>query len=291
MNGPLTLSTNPLWIDAEVHVLPPEWCNRDYYPAMSENVMRRVVYDHPERAEALRGATYEALRESLAACGLDGAVLLGMPWKDDDMNWRNNAYIADVLKKGDPHIYAMGLLPAPGADLRDAVKRIGDMGFRGVKVIPSWQDYVLDDAVLEPALDEMEKGGLILYPHTDQAYLPPAGRDPPHALLAVARRHPNLKILAPHLGGLLALYALHAPVSAALKNILFIASLPTTMRMTLYAVDAIGADRIAFGTDFPFNPAHDQAAICRAFEALPLENAARDAIKGQNLVDFLNAVP
>lgn len=249
--------------------------------------MRRVLYDHQDRDVALPHATFEGLQASMSACGLDGAVLLGMPWKDDDMNWRNNAYLAEAMARGGRYMYAMGLLPAPGTDLRDAVRRIADMGFQGVKVIPSWQGYRLDDPVLEPALEEMERRDLVLYPHTDQGYLPPEGNDPPHALLSVVRRHPGLRVLAPHLGGLLALYALHPPVGSALGNVLFIASLPTTLRMTLYAVDAIGAERIAFGTDFPFNPTHDQKSLCDGFLALPLDAEQARAIKGRNLVRFL----
>jgi len=275
------------WIDAEVHLLPPEWCKPSFLPASTETVMRRVLYEHRDRDIALPRATFEALEESMSVCGLDGAVLLGMPWKDDEMNWRNNAYLAEARERGGRYMYAMGLLPAPGCDLRDAVRRISDMGFQGVKVIPSWQGYVLDDAVFEPALDEMERRQLVLYPHTDQGYLPPHGFDPPHALLTVARRHPSLRILAPHLGGLLALYSLHPPVGRALKNVMFIASLPTTLRMTLYAVDAVGASRVAFGTDFPFNPSHDQKSLCDAFEALPLSIEDTRMVKGRSIVQFL----
>jgi uncharacterized protein len=275
------------WIDGEVHLLPPEWCKQRFNPPATETVMRRVLYDHRDRHIALPLATFEALEESMAVCGLDGAVLLGMPWKDDEMNWRNNAYLAEAMQRGGRYMYGMGLLPAPGCNLHDAVRRIADMGFQGVKVIPSWQGYRLDDAVLEPALEEMERRDLVLYPHTDQGYLPPDGLDPPHALLAVARRHPGLRILAPHLGGLLALYTLHAPVGSALKNVMFIASLPTTLRMTLYAVDAVGAARVAFGTDFPFNPSHDQKSLCDAFESLPLPAKDSRIVKGRSLVRFL----
>jgi predicted TIM-barrel fold metal-dependent hydrolase len=276
------------WIDAEVHLLPPEWCTADYWPPTSESVMRRVVYDHKDRDRALRLATFESLEASMATCGIDGAVILGMPWTDEGMNWRNNEYLAEAMRRGGRYIFGMGLLPAPGADLRSAVRRISDMGFRGVKVIPSWQGYVLDDPVLEPALAEMERLGLVLYPHTDHAYLPPLGHDPAYALLNVARRHPDLRILAPHLGGLLALYALHEPVRAAIRNLMFIASVPATMRMTLYAVDAVGAERVAFGTDFPFNPSHDQASVCRDFASLPLDPATARGIKGRNLINFLD---
>jgi predicted TIM-barrel fold metal-dependent hydrolase len=205
------------------------------------------------------------------------------------MNWRNNEYVARCAADHPGRFYPFGLLPHPGSDDPvAAVRRLKrEFGCRGVKVIPSWQGWRLDDSSLDPVWRAMVEEDLILMTHTDHPFLPPEGHDPPHALLAVIRRHPELRVLAPHLGGMLAIYALHPPLRPLLANTLFVCSVPATMRMTLYAIDAAGPDNVAFGTDFPFNPSHDQRTVRRAFEALPMDEEIRAAVAGGNAARFL----
>lgn len=282
------MSSPPLWIDCEVHVLPPEWRVAGWRPPASEDVLLRVLYDHPERDLALAGAGAEGLLAEMAAAGVDKAVIMGLPWRDADLNRQNDDYVRRLMTDHPGRFFGMGLLPAPGsADLVDAVSRMRDEGFRGVKVIPAWQGWRLDDPVLFPAYEAMARHGMVLTPHTDHFYMSPEVSDAPHRLLAVARRFPELKILAPHLGGLIALYGLYPPLRSALDNILFVSSVPSTMRMTLYAADAMGADRIAFGTDFPFNPSHDQRTVRASFEKLGFSEADTRAIAGENAERFL----
>ena len=277
-----------LWIDCEVHVLPPEWCASGFRPPETEDVLLRVLYDHPERDRALAGASGEGLLREMEKAGIGQSVITGLPWRDAALNWRNNDELRRLTRENPGRFIPMGLLPAPETDdLVDAVFRMhGDYGFRGIKVIPSWQGWRLDDPAMFPVYEAMIDRGLVLMPHTDHAYRPDRGFDPAHRLFAVASRYPELKILAPHLGGLLALYGLYEPMRRVLDNILFVCSVPMTMRMTLYAADAIGADRIAFGTDFPFNPSHDQRTVRALFEALPMSDADQRAVAGGNARRF-----
>jgi predicted TIM-barrel fold metal-dependent hydrolase len=251
--------------------------------------MRRVVYDHPEREAALSRASAEDLLAEMETAGIDRAVIMGLPWLDPEMCWRNNAYIAEVVERHPGRFVGLGVLPPPDReDLSEAVRRVaGEYGFKGVKVIPSWQGYRLHDRVFEPALERLVAYDLALMPHTDHLFVPPDQADMAYGLYEVGRRYPELRIMAPHLGGLLCLYALHAPVRPALKNMLFITTVPTTMQMILFAVQAVGADRLAFGTDFPFNPSHDQRTVREAFEALPLTDDCKRLIGGRNALRFL----
>lgn len=280
----------PTVIDAEVHVLPPDWCVSGYEPPATETVLRNKIYEHPERERALAGAHEDGLLAEMTAARVDGALLIGLPWRDPSRNRANNAYVARLCRRYPDRFLGLGLTSSPAsADVVDEVRSIDEeYGLRGVKVIPSWQEYQLDDAGFEPALTEMEKRGLILFPHVDHLYLPDEGFDAPHRLLTVAARHPGLKIIAPHLGGLLCLYAHHAPVAALISNMLFVASVPLTLPMVRYALDAVGASRVAFGTDFPFNPSHDQRAVRAGVEALGLSEHDRQTVMGRAIRDFLN---
>lgn len=277
-------------VDCEVHVLPPEWCGADFRPPAAERTIAGLIYDHPERQQALRGASAEGLLAEMTRAGVDKAVLLGLPWVTPSMCWRNNSYVANLVERHRRQFIGMGVIPPPRAENpAAAVRRVhNEYGLRGVKVIPSWQGYRLDDAVFDPAIEALCDLGLVLVPHTDHLYRAAEHADTAASLYNVARRYPELRILAPHLGGLLCLYGLHEPVRPVLANMLFITSVPLTMPMVLFALQAIGPDQLAFGTDFPFNPSHDQHSVVRQFEALPIEPVQRCAIAGANALRFLS---
>jgi len=289
MTTPTNSARATLWVDSEVHLLPPEGCSPNYQPPAEETGLHRVIYDHPERDAALARATLDGLLSEMEAARIDRAVITALPWHSPAACWRNTAYISELVRHHPQRLTGLGVLPPPGHEnLRDAVRRIREeYGLSGVKVIPSWQDYRLDDEVFEPALAQMETDGLVLMPHTDHLYRPPAQSDTAAALYEICRRHPGLRVLAPHLGGLLCLYGLYPAVRSVLENVLFVGSVPRTMPMVTMAVQAIGADRVAFGTDFPFNPSHDQRQVLAAFEALPLSADEQRLIAGANVLRFL----
>jgi hypothetical protein len=278
-----------MWVDAEVHLFPPEWCRPGYFPEGDETVMRAKIYDHPERAAALSQAHEEGLLAEMERAGIDRAVIMGLPWKSAARCWENNAYIADVVQRHPGKFAGMAVIPSPrSSNAEESVKRaLGDYGLSGVKVVPSWQRYRLDDADFEPALQRLLDADAILMPHTDHGIVDPAQGDPVYGLYAVASRHPDLRILAPHLGGMLCLYELYGPAAPALQRVMYITTVPLSMPMVELACRVVGPQRLAFGTDFPFNPAHDQCSLKNAFADLALSEDAQASIAGRNVWRFL----
>ena len=59
------------------------------------------------------------------------------------------------------------------------------------------------------------------------------------------------------------------------------------MHMVKFAITTVGAERLVFGTDYPFNPSHDQRTVRALFEALDLEDAQKTLICGHNISKFL----
>lgn len=278
------------YIDCEVHVLPPEWCRSTFRPPADETVINRKFYDHPERDIALRGAHEAALLAEMDRSGITGAIIMGLPWVSPELCWRNNDYVAELVKRHPRRFWGAGLLPSPEAEnASDAVKRIADMGLRGVKVIPSWQGWRLDDQRFALALETIEAQRMFLEPHTDYSFTPQEVGDPQSALFTVLRRHPGLRVVAPHLAGMLCLHAMHAPFRDIFRNVLLVGSVPTTMRFIEFAVAAAGAENIAFGSDFPFNPSHDQVSVRESFERLDLSDRDKELIAGQNALRFLKS--
>ena len=288
-NAKKELLDSGLWVDAEVHLFPPEWCLSSYTAPSSEKQILHSIYRHPEGRLALSLATVDPLLAEMKKARIAKSVIMGLPWADAGRCWRNNEYVKHLVEQYPDVFIGFGILPSPGSsDLKQAVRRIHEeFGFRGIKVIPSWHGYRLNDPELIPALDEMTERGMVLMPHTDHVFVTPDRADTAYALYEVARRHPNLKILAPHLAGLLCLYDLHEPVRESLQNMMFVTSVPASMRMVSMAVDVVGPYRVAFGTDYPFNSTHDQQTVRRSLEELGFSQETQKLIGIENVLRFL----
>lgn len=269
-------------IDAEVHLLPPGLAAGTDEPALREK-----IYDHPDGARAVRLATVEALLDSMARCGIDRAVIMGLPWRSPARCRENNEYLARACRAHPGTFIGFTVVNPAVAGWDDEVRRCArDLGFRGVKVIASWQGWSLDDAVADRLAELLVAEGLALLPHIDYLYTGSAAESPAH-LYRLAARHPGLKILAPHLGGLLCLHEAYAPVRENLRNVRYLTSVPLTMAMVAAAARCCGDEKLVFGTDYPFQPNHDQESVLADFNALGLTAPLRGRILAANLLDFL----
>ena len=99
------------------------------------------------------------------------------------------------------------LVPFPSFHPADpeALRRIDEIagrGFKGVKLHPYYQDFIIDDEDLFPLYDSMERLGLILLIHAgyDMAFTR-VPRATPERSWNVLRRFPGLKMVVTHLGG------------------------------------------------------------------------------------------
>lgn len=98
------------------------------------------------------------------------------------------------------------MVPFPSVHPADpkAVERIGQIaaeGFKGIKMHPYYQDYVLDEPRMMPLYERMCREKLILVVHTgyDIAF-ERIDRGGPDRILRVADSFPELKLVSTHLG-------------------------------------------------------------------------------------------
>lgn len=276
-------------IDLEVRVLPAAWCADGYAPDAVEETALAKIYRHPLSRVALRRASEEALIEEMDRTGIGTAVVRALAWRDPERCRAHNRFLADLVRRHPDRFLAIGILPPPREIVpRDAVREmIEELGLAGVELIPSWQRYKLDDAVVEPALAEAERLGAPAAIEVDHMIHSPDRADTAHSALVVAERHPGLKMIVAHLGGLLCLYSLNDDVRPKLANMLFVTSVPRTPRWIWYAADAIGPRQVAFGSDFPFNVSSTQSHLLGEIEALPFTETDRALVLGGNAARFL----
>jgi predicted TIM-barrel fold metal-dependent hydrolase len=276
----------PKIIDAKVQLLPPEWCFPGTEPPESESAILDIVYSHPGRDKALSQASVDGLLDEMERAGIDGALITGLPWVDPQRNDANNYYVRELCVEHPDQFKALGVMSDPrSVNAVDEVVRIDEVHrLMGCRVVPSWQGWKLDDPEFKTALSEMEKRGLLLLPHTDHPYKPDSEYDPSSALLKVAARHPDLKIIVPNLRGL---KTGNVPDEKLLKNILYVGSVPTSLSMIELAVKSVGKEHVAFGTGFPFNASHDQRTAVQAFIELQLDADEREWLLGRSLREFV----
>lgn len=276
-------------IDCEVHLLHPKARSRNFGNGGNEPV-RRAIHEHKDFQKIEHLLSLEALLESMDRNGICRSIIMGMPWRAPGILHDNNAYVADCAAAHKDRFRAL-YIPDP-LDPRKAAKKVeslDDSLFLGAKLVPSWQGVAIDDPALSPLWRALEGRDMFLMVHTDHPTQSLTG-DAPYRLLQFLRMNPKLKVLAPHLGGLLCLYALMPDLREAMAKVHFVTSVSATMEMVGFAA-RINSKNLIFGTDFPFNHCHSQGEPLAAIKALGLSHSATSEILGLTAADLFSFGP
>jgi aminocarboxymuconate-semialdehyde decarboxylase len=206
----------------------------------------------------------------------------------------------------------------------DEIRRAVDTyGFRGATIGTSAGGRPLDDPAYEPMWETLERLGLLVFMHPmpvpgferfGQWRLAALVAFPFETTLAVTRlifsgvleRHPGLRLVLCHGGGNLAFLRgrldtayfatgweaepacrehITRPPSAFYRQLYYdsVVGSPESLR---FLVDLVGADRVLFGTDYPFEIGDpDGCHAMPAIRSLPPE--AQEQIMGRNAAEIL----
>jgi predicted TIM-barrel fold metal-dependent hydrolase len=173
-------------IDAHTHAFPDE-------------LARRAI----SRIEGLAGVhsvldgTVSSLLRSMDAAGIERSIVLSIATKpsqfDSILAWSRTAESSRIhcllsVHPADPHA-------------AERIRVCAEEGFKGLKFHPYYQDFDLDDPVMDPLYGAMEERGLVCVSHTgfDHAF-PFLRRADPVRILHVLKRFPRLTFVATHLG-------------------------------------------------------------------------------------------
>lgn len=293
-----------------------------------------VIFPEEEQSGGrLMEAPMWSVEEKLAAMDRGGfersVVSLGNPWLDpvrgpQSVDWaeRINAEFAGLERTSGGRLFGLGVLP--NADTRAIVATIKEIaetdGLYGIISGCRIGERSFDDPELEPVWAELSRTGLPIFVHPHYAValdqlggfgtvLPLGIGFPVETSIAVARlvlsgvtqRHPGIKLLVAHAGGVLPYLAarldiswrgddevrkrLSVPPSEALAG-LWLDSVVYHRRALAAAADLVGQDRILFGTDHPFFKESPKDILATVVEAFPKQRAFTDAVVGENAVSF-----
>jgi predicted TIM-barrel fold metal-dependent hydrolase len=295
--------SDPTVVDVHVHVFAePDDPMRDGYdiweygelPGVAVGERRGTVDDLLDALDAEPCAHCVVLGmfvpEAALAAGVDhgqsedAAVL----WPDQLRAY--NQWILETAQRS-PH-----LTPLVAADpaalggkagathLRQAV----DAGAKGIKIHPLVQGFFPDDPRMEEIYTLCEELELTVLSHSGTARTAPQFADP-FAFAGVVEAHPRLHLLLAHLGG--ASWHQVRDFAAAFPSVSFdlceiiawtgAPGAPTADELGRLIHD-IGADRVLFGTDFPW---YDLDRTIDQLMALPhLADEERRGILGENAI-------
>lgn len=209
---------------------------------------------------------YEELVRRMDRAGVARAITWLQPPYRRDETAAANAYVAEAVRSHPDRILGFGWCdPHLGVpEAVDSVARFaGEYGFLGVKLNGAQNSFRIDDPTLAlPIVDAVARAGLVLALHV--------GADAfenthPMRVATIARAYPELRILVVHMGGVghhdLSTAAIE--VAASHPNLTLIGS-EVRPYPILDAIRTLGAARVAFGSDTPFEPMHVELAKYRA---------------------------
>lgn len=266
-------------IDAHVYCLPPRLRQADVRLPASERSIQEAIHRHPEGPYALALSAPEAILASMDHSGIQCSVLVAFPWADPELCRENNDYILGTAAGNERFLAICSVQPTSPAALQE-MSRVVHAGAVGIKVNPVWQKFALDDPRMDELALAVQSTQAFLMLHVDQPYkTSPASSA---RLYALARKHPGLRILAAHLGGLLGLSALHPPVARTLANVWYDTAVSSTLEMVRWYCQAGLADKVILGTDFPFNHSHSQKQVVDVIRGLGLDRDHWWSLSGAN---------
>ncbi|MBO5410390.1 MAG: amidohydrolase family protein [Clostridia bacterium] len=146
--------------------------------------------------------TVDRLLEFLDECGIDKAVTFPTfpdRFADAGIDEDTNVWLSKQIK-GQDRLVGFGVIDFEKDDLKGQVERIADLGFKGLKMHPPYQEFVIDGPEAFEVYEKCEELGLFISFHSGMHWH--RLRDNNVLLFdEVAWNFPKLKFSLEHIGG------------------------------------------------------------------------------------------
>ncbi len=251
--------------------------------------------------EARPGCGIDSLKALMDECSIERAVCFApfpSQYREYNMPGDCISWLAGAIKNDDS-LVGFGTIDFDSGDITGQVNRIADIGFRGIKLHPAYQEFnIMGDKACE-VYSAAQENGLFLSFHTGLHWHRIADYQP---LLfdEVAWNFPRLKFSMEHVGG----YHFFREALAVICNNHHRASDPRRVYAGLTSImpddnglpdywtltdDELmtlihqGDDCAIFGLDFPYKKAGYAKALINRIIALDISEEAKEGILGKNL--------
>ena len=254
-------------VDAHVHLFPPAVA-ADRAAYVPRDRWFQQLYE-PARA---RIASATDLLRDMDQAGVDRSVVAAFPWRDQALCEEHNAYFRELAGE-ERLILLCTVQPGDRRAALDELKRCLDAGFAGLGEmnVDAQGVELADEDCWGPLVETLVVAGATLMLHSSEPVghlYSGKGQNTPDKVYRFALAHPDLKIVAAHWGGGLPFYYLMPEMAPSLPNLYFDSAATELLydsRVYTAALDAAGADRSMFGSDFPLLP--QERALSHARQA------------------------
>ena len=231
----------------------------------------------------------DELLRRMDRAGVDRAVTWLQPPYVRSETGAGNAYVARAMRAHPDRIIGFGWAdPNLGVDaaIAEVRRAVEEYGVFGVKLNGAQNGFRIDDPELAlPVVEAVAAAGVVLALHVGaDAY----DQTHPARVATIARRYPELRILVVHMGGA-AFHDLSAAaidVARAFPNLTLVGSAVRAIPI-LAAIRTLGAERVCFGSDTPFELMHVELAKYQALLEDEVTLAERDLVMGGNVARVL----
>ena len=258
--------------DAHIHIFPDRLAGKAL-----ENLSG--ICQSPYFANGTLSGTLDALKN----WGIDGGICMHIATKPKQQTSVNN--FAAEIQKG--NLFCFGSVHPDAPDALEELQRIKELGLKGVKLHPDYQDFFVNDPKLFPIYDAASSLELPITFHTGwDPYSPDVVHAPPEEMAKVADEFPRLTIIAAHLGGLKR-WDETEQYLAGKENVYFDTAMCSrygTPEQTLRLIRKHGSSRVLFGSDCPWSKSSEERNF---LESLPLTSGELEAILYRNVAELL----
>ena len=190
--------------------------------------------------------TVKMMLEKGKEAGIDQYVILPVAIRPDRVQGIND-YIQQQAKQHDNFI-PFGTVHAAMDGLMDEVERLLALGVKGIKMHPDSQRFHIDDERLFPMYEALRGRVPVLLHMGDHRY----DYSHPVKLRKILDMFPGLSAIAAHFGG----YSMYDTALELLKDTDCVMDVSSSLMFmedgkAEYYVNQYGAERLAFGTDYP----------------------------------------
>ena len=273
-------------IDIHTHTFP------DKIAAATLDKLKHLSHTIP-----FTDGTAAGLAASMARAGVDRSVVMPVATSPRQVPHVNDASARMNELGAQTGLLSFGCMHPDFDGWKEELARVRDLGLKGIKLHPQYQDTDFDDPRYLRILDRCGELGLVVLTHAGlDIGMPGKDNCAPEMVARALEQVGPVKLVLAHMGGwrqwdrveaLLPGTGVYLDTSFSLGEITPLddghyrpGDLPLLDEAAfLRMVRRFGPDRILFGTDSPWD---DQETALARLRALPLEPAELEAILGGN---------
>jgi len=259
-------------IDVHTHAFPDHLAARAMAQLQAETDQVIAVLD----------GTVGDLLKSMDRAGISASVVASIATKASQF---------DAILRWSDTIRSERIIPFPSLCPKsdhavEQVRRVAAEGFRGIKLHPYYQQFLLDDARVFPVYAAAEECGLVILMHCGFDIAFPRERvADPVKLARVLERFPQLKVIAAHLGAWMdwdevEVHLLGRPVYLDVSTCFDFMERDQTERI----LHGHPRDFLLFGSDSPWV---DQLRTLEQLRSFGLDAGVEVAVEGENAAELL----